>query len=407
MSRKQAATKKVKDLPALTQEETGELQMILDRLAVQSPEGESFEGYLKSLCKSLSERPSLAAVLVETLSRNPSPTGFRTFHALEKIVEASAYKRNARQAAYRFSQKGFEPAGETSSPEKVVLIRGEAKKAAAHLFQVDGAMWIVSAMVPDASAGNYALVTAFLEDDFSTFNVRVAETAGQKMYKEYLQKLYTLGSARGAEVPLHHAARLFFEMLALWTGKGSYAHLERGRNVFGKYYEPDTKPYVYDLLEEIEHPEQQFGEVEIERLLEGMDLSWLRFGREELGPWHEKLKAIGSPLLVVPREVQAERSLEVIEGAGDSLCVGARRQLFRRFFEEAAMTFKLTDEEDKARWAWIIARDLAGESPAGKNPVVSSLIMDSMNFYWREDFREAGGEPPEQERRTESGIILP
>lgn len=406
MSSKQAATKKGQDQPALTPEETGELEMIFDRLAVQDPGGESFEGYLRSLCNSLSKRPVLAAVLVDRLSRNPSPTGYRTFQAIEAIVEASPYRRSAKKAAFRFSQKGFTAAENVSAPQKVVLIREEQKKALAHLFQIQGAMWIVSALVPEASSGNYALVTAFLEDDLSTFNVRVAESSGQKRYKEYLQVLSTHASRRATQVPLRHAARLFFEMLDFWTGKGSYAHLERGRDIFARYYEPDSKPYVYDLMPELENPEQFFEEVEVDRLLEDMDLSWLRFGKDELAPWREKLKALDSALLVVPREVLAERSLQLLRNAGDNLCTGTKRRLFRRFFEEQAMAFKLLGDPDKARWAWIIARDLAGESPAGKNPVVSRIIMDSMGSYWPEDFREAGG-TAKQEHRTESGIILP
>ncbi|MDR3568043.1 MAG: hypothetical protein P4L43_08460 [Syntrophobacteraceae bacterium] len=406
MSKKQAATKKGKDQPLLTLEETGELEMIFDRLAVQDPEGESFEGYLKSLCKSVGDRLGLAAALVDRLSRNPNPIGFRTFEALEKILEASPYRKNAKQAGYRFSQKGFTSEKGASSPEKVVLIRGEHRKAIAHLFQVQGAMWIVSALVPEASSGNTALVTAFFEDDFSGFNVRVAESATQKLYKDYLQQVSGLGPRRGVEVPIRHAARLFFEMVDFWTGKGSYGQLERGRAIFARYHEPDVRPYVYELMEEIEHPEQLFTQIDISRLLEDMDLSWLRFGKDELAPFHEKLKGLGSPFLVVPREVQAERRLEVIENAGEVLCAGAKRRLFTRFFEEQAMALKLMGEEVRARWAWGIATDLGGESSSGKNPVVSRLIMDSMNFYWQEDFQETQ-KAAEPEHRTESGIILP
>ncbi|MDR3555336.1 MAG: hypothetical protein P4L55_11320 [Syntrophobacteraceae bacterium] len=406
MSSKQAAAKKAKGQPELTPEETAELDMIFDRLAVQDPEGESFAGYLKSLCGSLSERPSLAAAIIDRLSRNPNPIGFRTFRALEGLVEGSPYKRSAKKAAYRFSQKGFAPAENMSAPEKVVLIREEQRKAVAHLFQVQGAMWIVSALVPEVSTGSYALVTAFLEDDFSTFNVRVAESSGQKRYREYLQMLSTHSNRRPTEVPLRHAAKLFFEMLDFWTGKGTYAHLERGRDIFARYHEPDTKPYVYDLMPEIEHPEQFFDEVEVDRLLEDMDLSWLSFAKEDLAPWRQKLKDLDNAILVIPREVLTERSLDLLRSAGDTLCAGKKRLLFTRFFEEQAMAFKLLDDEQKARWAWIIAEDLAGESPAGKNPVVSRIIMSSMHSYWPEDFPQSS-EPAEQEHRTESGIILP
>ena len=388
MSRKQSAIKKGKDDLPLTREESDELQMILDRLAVQDPEGESFEGYLHSLRNSLSGRPLLAAALIDRLSRNPAPTGFRTFQTLEKTVESSPYKRNLKQAAYRFSQKGFTAAGQTSAPEKVILIQGEPRKATAHLFMVQGTLWIVSALVPEATTGGYTLITAFLEDDFATFNVRVAEGSTQKLYREYLQALSTHAfGRRGLEIPLWHAARLFFDLLDFWTGKGSSTEQERAGDLLKRYHEPDRKPYVYELMPEIERPEKHFSELETEEFLEDMDLSWLRFGKEELSPYHEKLKALDSPLLVVPREVQAERSLDVLHDAAESLCVGAKRYLFRRFFEEQAMAFKLSGAEDKARWAWIAASNLAGQSPVGKNPVVSELVMYSISFYWPDDLK--------------------
>jgi hypothetical protein len=410
MSRKQNTIRKGKDHFSLTGGESQELQMILDRLAVQDPEGESFEGYLHSLRNSVSGRPLLGAVLIDSLSRNPNQTGFRTFQALYETIDASPYKRNLKQAAYRFSQKGFKAAEKISAPEKVVLIQGEHRKPTAHMCMVPGTMWIVSAFIPEALQGGYALITAFLEDDFATFNVRVAESRTQKLYRDYLQELsvHAIGG-RAHEIPLWHAARLFFELLDFWTGKGSYAHLERARDFFKRYHEPDRRPYVYDLMPEIEYPERHFSELKIEELFEAMDLSWLSFGKEELSPYHEKIKSLDSPLLVVPREVQVERGLDVLHDAAESLCVGAKLFLYERFFEEQAMAFKLSGAEDKAHWAWIIARSLAGPSPVGKNPAVLQLVRYSMRFHWNEDFVSAQEteQPPERERRTESGIILP
>jgi len=198
-------------------------------------------------------------------------------------------------------------------------------------------------------------------------------------------------------------------MLDFWTAIGSYAQLERARDLLESYHEPDRRPYVYDLMPEIEYPERHFSELDIEKLLEEMDLSWLRFGKEELSPYHEKIKTIESPLLVVPREVQFERGLDVLHDAAESLCVGAKRFLYARFFEEQAMAFKLSGAEDMAHWAWIIALNLAGRSPVGKNPAVSQLVRYSISFHWNEDVLSArqAEQTPERERRTESGIILP
>jgi hypothetical protein len=121
------------------------------------------------------------------------------------------------------------------------------------------------------------------------------------------------------------------------------------------------------------------------------------------------MKTLDSPILVVPKEIQAERSRDVLHDAAESLCVGAKRRLYTRFFEEQAMGFKLSGAEDRARRAWVIACDLAGESPVGKNPVVFQIVMLSIEFHWPDDFKavKQTEAAPEHERRTESGIILP
>lgn len=411
MSKKPVIAKKGKGVEiALNRDESDELQMIVDRLAVQNPEGESFERYLHSLRSALAGRPQIAAALVEVLSRNPNETGFRTFKELAAIIENSPFKRHSKQAGYRFSQKGFTVSKETAVPEKVVLIQGETRKPAAHFFLVQGALWLISAHIPDPVHGTHSLITAFLEDDYESFNVRIAENSTQKLYKDYLQKVaeHSVGK-KAYEIPLSHAARLFFEMFDLWTKKTAYAELERARDVLSNYREPERKPYVYDLMEEIENPEQHLSEIDIASLLDGMDLAWLRFSKEDLIPYNEKIKTLDSPLLVVPREVQIQRSLDVVRNAADELCTGKTRDLYRRFFEEQAMTFKLAGVEDKARQTWIIARHLGGNRPSNTNPAVFQLVMYSLKYYWPDEFKEAqeAQARPDQERRTESGIILP
>lgn len=412
MSRKQNISKKGKTVDiALDRDQSEELQMTVDRLAVQNPDGESFERYLQTLRNAFAERPLLAAALVDKLSKNPNRTGFLTFLALEGIIVSSPYKRHIKQAAYRFSQKGFAPEKPAESPQKVVLIQGESRKPVAHFFHVQGTLWLISALIPESAHTGYSLLTAFLEDDFATFNVRLAEST-QKMYKDYLQKIseHTL-SRRAVEIPLWHAARLYFDMLDLWTGKESYAEIERARELLGKYLKPDRKPYAYELMPEVEEPERQFSEIDMEGLFEGMDLSWLRFSRDELAPFHEKIKTLESPLLVVPPEIQYERSMEVLRNAADTLCSGKMRFLYRRFFEEWALALMLSSLDEKARWSWVIAQHLAGASSVASNPAVFQIMMLSMKHYWPDDLKDPG-EGQQQahhpaERRTESGIILP
>ncbi|MCE5333966.1 MAG: hypothetical protein LLG06_05200 [Desulfobacteraceae bacterium] len=409
MSKKQNAGRKGKAEIPLSQEESDELQMIVDRLAVQNPEGESFERYLRSLANALSPRPQLAAALVDKLSKNPNKTGFSTFEALTKLIEASPYKRHLKQAGYRFSQKGFETPDERPAPGKVVLIQGESRSALAHIFMVSGTLWLISALIPESNQTGHVLVTAFLEDDYATFNVRVVEST-QKLYKAYQQKIstYALGN-RGYEIPVAHCARLFFEMLGLWTGKDPYPELNRARALLERHYDPGTRPYAFELMPEMEHPEQHLSEVNPAELLEGLDLSWLRFSKNDLAPHKEKMRALDSPLLVIPREVQVERSLGLVRNAADELCAGETRTLYRRYFEELAMWFKLGGAAEKATRAWTVARHLAGEGPANANPAVFQVMVNSLRLYWPEDFEQSQAPPQvqDQERRTESGLILP
>ncbi len=394
---------------ALSSDEAEELQMIVDRLAVQDPEGESFERYLLSLKTALGKRPHLAAVLLDRLSKNPSPTAFRTFSALEGIVENSSYRRHIKQAAYRFSQRGFALEKEETPPKTVVLIQGEEKHPLCNFFLVQGTLWLVSAMVPGGGRAPYSLLTAFLEVDYEALNVKIIETT-QKFYREYLRKVSQHALANKAvEIPAWHAARLFFEMLDLSTSRDTSPDVERARNIFKRYYDPDRKPYVYDLMAEIAEPARHLPEIDITEFLKDMDVTWLRFSKEDVQPAYEKLKDLESPLLVVPRDVQVERREALLSGTAEALCVGDTRRLFQRYFEEQAMGLKLTGFEERANWSWIIAQHLKGDSPAGENPAAYQVVMYSIEYYWPGSIKREQQEPEHrhEERRTESGIILP
>jgi hypothetical protein len=266
-------------------------------------------------------------------------------------------------------------------------------------------------MVPESGPAGYSLVTAFLEDDYESLNVKIADTT-QKFYREYLQKITQHATGTKAiEIPAWHAARLFFEMLELCTAKSLGAEVEHGRAIFKRYHEPDRKPYIHDLMAEIVEPERHFSEIDLTSLFERMDVSWLRFSKDDLATVHEKMKAIASPVLVIPPEVQHERRQALIRDAADVLCVGKTRRLFQRFFEEQAMGFKLSGMEEKAGWAWILAQHLASESPAGENPAAYNVVIHSLQSHWPGEFDakqpEAEHQHQREERRTPSGIILP
>jgi hypothetical protein len=409
MTKKQTKKKSKTEIP-LEAEDSHELQMILDRLAVQDPNGQSLEGYLSSLLHSLRGRPGLAAALIGELSKNPTGSGFRTYVVLKGTVEASpSHRRALKQAAYRFAQRGFAEANNDAAAEKVVLIQKEARQPAAHFLPVEGTLWFVTALFPASTpSGGSVFVSVFAEEGFKSAYVRAAESSG-KVYREYIQSIAPhLEGRKICEIPVSHAARLFFDIVSFCGKEDASPELALAQKAFTPYYDPGKKPYAYELLPEIGDPERRIPEMDIEKLLSGEDLSWLRFAKDGLAPFHQKIQELDSPILVVPREIQIERSVDVIRSAADALCTGKVRLFHQRFFEERAMFFKLSGKDEEALWAWIVAQHLAGGFRAGENPAVFQIAVQSLRHHWPEEFKKTEEEEPKEPfRRTESGIILP
>ena len=80
-------------------------------------------------------------------------------------------------------------------------------------------------------------------------------------------------------------------------------------------------------------------------LLNKVDWSWLTFPKEELAPYWQKVQELENPILVIPKEVQEERTADLMKTAANELCTGKTRFLYQRFFEEQALWLKLTSHE--------------------------------------------------------------
>ena len=409
-AKKSGKPEKKSEAVVLLPEEANELQMILDRLAVQDPEGGSLENYLTSLRQALAERAHMMAGLLELLSRDPSKVGFKAFELLRDVA-TKKYSRIVKQAAYRFSQRGYVTRSETPAAEKVVLIQREVREPIAHMSRMDSSLWLLSAIIPESEARAPRAVVAYAEDGFKSVRAVVNESS-YRSYKEYVSGVIEhLAEKRPYEVPLRHLARLFFEMLE-YRGGDSHPSVEQARRVLTPYHDPESKPYAFELMPEVEHPELHLDEVDAPAVVEGVDVSWLYFSKSEVIPYKQKLDELDSPVLVVPPEVQKERSLELLKRAGNELCTRKVRDRFRRFFEEQALWLKLAGKEELALMAWIVARHLGSEAEAGENPVVARIFISSLQRDFPEQFKPTAreeapsGEGPYQ-HRSESGLILP
>ena len=90
MANKKTTRIKEKSAPsALPAEQLQELEMILDRLQVQDPQGKTLDGYLESLRTVLSSKENIVLVLLERLSKQPSQVGFRVLSALGDLFHSS------------------------------------------------------------------------------------------------------------------------------------------------------------------------------------------------------------------------------------------------------------------------------------------------------------------------------
>lgn len=380
--------------------------MILDRLAVQNPEGESLQSYLQSLRKTLLGRDGLVAALLDKLSRDPTPMGFRTFLAFQDIINKKEFKRTVKQAGYRFSQKGYTTDREDSPQSKVVLIPKETRQLVTHLIPAPDVDWFVAGFFPGEAGSESLALSAYTENRFQQLSIRVVESS-PKLYREFIQKLAGhLPESAPFEVPSWHAAKIYFEMLQFHGEKNIPAEAEQARKLFQPFYAPEKLPYAYQLFAKVEDPEGRFEEIDIKSLLESMPVTALRFPKEDLTPYFQKLQEVERSVLVVRKEIQQERAMELLNKAADELCTGQTRFLYRRLFEEQALVLKQMKRFELAEQAWVVAQHLAGSADASDNPVIAQVVAFSIQSYWPDEFVDEPQQGPTYDQ-TESGLILP
>lgn len=392
----------------LNAEEVRELEMILDRLSVQDPEGESLEVYLESLHTALAGREQLIGALLQKLSRNPSEVGFRAFLSFENQLDGKGLRRIVKRARYRFEQRGYSQGEEESGAEpNVVLVHKESKQPVAHLVPADDVIWLVTALFP--GEGTVPLgISAYAEKRFRSVSVKITESS-HRSYREYLRKLSEYVTHRAFEVPIWHAARVYFDMLRFHGEEPVSQEADQLKRLFQPFYDADQQPYAYQLLPVLENPADWPADLQIEPLLEKLVQAELHFSKEELTPYMDKIYEVEHSVLVVRPEIQHERGLSIMKKAVAELCSGEKRLLYQRVFEELALRLHLTGEETLARAAWSVAQHLQSAAAVEDNAVMAALVAVSMKRHWPEVFAQ----PAEQERQavpfnqTESGIILP
>lgn len=408
MAKKQASKKQTLPEPLLTADEAAELQLILDRLAVQNPEGESFSNWLYSLEKSLEGRETLVAALLQSLSRSPSDVGFRVFDALQGLIREKRFVKVLRQAGYRFSQRGYEVASGEASTEQVVLVPTETRPSLAHMAVGPSSYLMLSVLVSPVQAGYSMGISAYFDPDISHLNAKVTATS-VKQYRQFVQNVSDLFPFPFCEIPLWHAARLLKEMIELAASPHVAPDLREADQLLRSFHDPDKVPYIYELMPLVDHSQAAMRTLNAEPLFECVPWDFILFSKEEMAPFSQSIMDLDRSILVVPQEIKMERVSAVISNAIEALCVGKRRVMLQRLLEEMALWLKLSRQDDVAHTAWVIAQHIKNTtSSLGDNVLLQQLVFLSLKEYWPEDFmtREEAVEASQPYRETESGLIV-
>jgi len=391
----------------LPPDEAAELQIILDRLSVQSPEGESFSSWLQSLRRSLEGRERLVAVLLQSLSRQPTDAGFRTFLELKDLVSEKSCVKTVKQAGYRFSQKGYSLEMEGGEAEPVVLVAPEARVSRAHMAVGPMGYLFLTALISPSPASDPVCVSAYFEKRLTQLSIRCSITP-TRLYREFITRMNGLFRFPLCEIPVWHAALLLREMGQWAGGLPATADARQASHHLSSCEEPGRPAYVHEVMTAIENPEAEMRDLDLEPLLGLIPLSYLILSREELSPLAQRLRELESSVLVIPHEIKMARMDALMDSAVEELFSGDRRERVRRIFEELALWLSLSRQSDLARDAWVVAQHLEQSASWWKNLMLGQLVYTSLTQHWPEDFgpREAPEESSGPYHETESGLVL-
>jgi hypothetical protein len=408
MAKKQTSKRQTPSEPLLAADEAAELQLILDRLAVQNPDGESFSNWLRSLWKSLKGRENLVAALLQTLSRSPSDVGFRVFDAFQGLIQEKRFIKVLKQAGYRFAQRGYGVVSGEGSTERVVLVPTETRPSMAHMAVGPSSYLMLSVLISPVQASHSMGISAYFETSLSHLSAKVTATS-VKQYRQFVQNASGLFAFPFCEIPLWHAAMLLKEMIELAARPHLAPDLREADQLLRSFHDPEREPYVYELMPPVNHSEVEMRTLDVEPLFEYIPLNFILFSKAEMAPLAQIIMDLDRSVLVVPQEIKMERAYTSTAKAIEALCVGERRVTLQRLLEETALWLKLSRQDDAAYTAWVIAQHIKKSTTSfGENAFLQQLAFLSLREHWPEDFRtrEEAVEASQPYHETESGLIL-
>ena len=411
MAKKKHAKKARKrhDRIALTEEDRTQLQMLLDRVKAQDPEGESFIQFVESLKPLIQRSVPFTLAFVDALGSTQSPVAVKVLQILQEIPAEKPMRRALKAALYRLERQGLVKKEEETESEPRVLIPRPADRQAeawASWPESQGERGMVLKL-PDAGRG-YVMAIAVVNSE-GVFHEFEAIQTTRKGVRALLDKMTGGVEGRLIEIPLEHFRFLIEEVAEIYQ-RQSHA-LPSGYEPIHKYLaswvEVVSSPHVYNLLDEKEIVEDPILLRTSDSLLEVQPFVTWRLSEGLTQSFVEKIKELSESRLVISQSVQMERTAQIHREAAAEIFTPELRQHYRRLLEETALLLDLTDRPQEAKRALAVAIDLENEiGLLTEDNFILGLVKRSIESEVGQQV-EGAEEQAQREMTTESGLSIP
>jgi hypothetical protein len=406
---KQKPSKKTDKGRSLSPEEQAQLQLLLDRVAVQDPAGQSLKQFLVSVRSVLERSPGVGLAFVEALGSMTTTVALKALEALQEVPAARPLRRAIKTALYRLGRHGLSPEREHEEAAPRVLVPRPADRQAeawAGWPESSGDRGLI-VVVPESGPA-YLLVMAVVNPAAGFRDLQVNGTT-RKGVRALVTELTGGGPSGLGPIPLAHAVFLLNECAEVHQAQNQ--PLPEEYELVRRYVAPwvaaaPGRAHIYELLRREEIAADPILLRASGSLLDLSPLSSWQLPQEAARPLVEKVQGLGESRLVLSRASQFERVDQLMrEGAGE-IFTPALRQYYRRLLEETALLFWQEERGPEARRALAAAIDLEREiGRFTENTFVLGLIKRALG----EALREEQGEETDsaEEGTTASGLIIP
>jgi len=394
---------------ALSPEERAQLQMLLDRVALQDPAGESLKQFLGSIRLVLEQAPAVALAFAEALGSMTTPVALKALESLQEVRAAKPLRRAVKTALYRLGRHGLSPERERGEAAPRVLVPRPADRRAeawAGWPEGSGERGLI-VVVPESGAA-YLLAMAVVSLAVGFRDLQVSGTT-RKGVRALVTELTGHESTALRPIPLPHAVFLLDECAQAHEAQNQ--PLPREYELVRRSLAPwvaaaPSRAHIYGLLNREEIAADPILLRASGSLLDLPQLSSWHLPQEATRSLVDTVQGLGESRLVLSPASQFERVDQLVrEGAGD-IFTPALRQYYRRLLEEAALLFWQEERAQEARRAFAAAVDL--ELEVGRfteNTFVLGLVKRAVGGALREERDEETDSAAQH--TTESGLIIP